>query len=76
MHWTGPWAGGRQLAAQHLPLSHSPIGGGSLPDLGAPRMSQRGLVGSTQLCQEALVVVSQGAIRLHVGDGPLLCFPS
>lgn len=76
MHRTGPRARGGQLAAQHLPLPHRPIGGCSLPDLGTPRVPQWRLVGSPQLCQESLVVVSQGAVRLHVGDRPLLRLPS
>lgn len=76
VHRAGPRTRGGQLAAQHLPLPHSPIGGRSLPDLGAPRVPERRLVGSPQLCQEPLIVVSQGAVRLHVGDRPLLCLPS
>lgn len=38
-------------------------------------MPEGRLIGSAQLCQEALIVVSQGAVRLHVGDRPLLCLP-
>lgn len=76
MHWAGPCARCGQLATQHLPLPHSPIGCRSLPDLGTPRVPQRGFVGSAQLGQKALVVVSQRAVRLHVGDGPLLGLPS
>lgn len=75
MHRAGPRARGGQLAAQHLPLTHSAVGGRSLPDLRAPRVPERRLIGSPQLCQEPLIVVSQGAVRLHVGDRPLLCLP-
>lgn len=76
MYWAGPCARCGQLATQHLPLPHSPIGCRSLPDLGTPRVPQRGFVGSAQLGQKALVVVSQRAVGLHVGDGPLLRLPS
>lgn len=75
MHGARPCARGSQLAAEHLALPHGSIGGGSLPDLGAPCMPEWRLVGSPQLCQESLIVVAQGAVRLHVGNGPLLCLP-
>lgn len=76
MHWARPRARSGQLTAEHLPLSHGPVRGRSLPDLGAPRMPERRLVGSPQLCQEPLIVVAQGAVRLHVRDSPLLRLPS
>lgn len=76
MHGARPCSGGSQLATEHLPLAHSPVRGRSLPDLRAPCVPEWRLVGSPQLCQESLIVVSQGAVRLHVGDRPLLCLPS
>ena len=83
--WTGPVGGwvhragyrarGGQLAAERLPFPHGSIRGRSLSDLGAPGVPQRRLVGSPQLGQESLIVVSQGAVGLHVGDRPLLRLP-
>ena len=47
-----------QLAAEGLPFPHGSIGGRSFSDLRAPGVPQRRLVGSPQLGQESLIVVS------------------